>query len=87
MAGAEVYILGQKYTIKGNAPEEQIHKLAEQINSQIAGVLEKFPNIPPTKALILTLFNLIEELEQLKEREGLTKDIEKKAEMLVDLFE
>jgi cell division protein ZapA len=87
MAGAEVYILGQKYTIKGNAPEEQIHRLEEQINRQIAVVLEKFPNIPPTKALILTLFNMVEELEQLKEREGLTKDIEKKAEMLVDLFE
>jgi cell division protein ZapA len=87
MAGAEVYILGQKYTIKGNAPEDQIHKLAEQINSQIAVVLDKFPNIPPTRALILTLFNMAEELEQLKEREGLAKDIEKKAEMLVDLFE
>ena len=87
MAGSEIYILGQKYTLKGDAPEEHIQKLAEQINGRISEVCDKFPNIPPTKALILTLFNMAEELQGLKEREGLAKDIEKKAEMLVDLFE
>jgi cell division protein ZapA len=87
MAGTEIYILGQKYTIKGDAPKERINTLAEQINDRIREVCQKFPNIPPTRALILTLFNMAEELDELKEREGLTKDIEKKAEMLVDLFE
>lgn len=87
MPSADVHILGQKYTIKGEASKKQIEELAESINARIKDVLDKAPNIPPTKALILAMFNMAEELERLKSGTSDLHVIEKKAEELARLFE
>jgi cell division protein ZapA len=88
MSGTEVYILGQKYTIKGDAPADKIKELARDINDRINEVCESFPNIAPQRALILTLFNLAGELNRIRtEHESIATDIEEKAAILASLVD
>lgn len=88
MPTTEVHILGQKYTIKGDAPEEHIRELARFIDGHIKEVCDKFPTITPTKAIVLAMFNIAEELySQRAEQEDIARSIEKKADLLAGLFE
>ncbi|MFC1549246.1 cell division protein ZapA [Nitrospirota bacterium] len=88
MPVTEVLILGEKLTIKGNAPVEQTNELSRYINERVSDICDKYPNIPPKKALILTLFNVAEELHTLKkEQESITKDITETTEILAELFD
>ncbi|PIP70818.1 MAG: cell division protein ZapA, partial [Nitrospirae bacterium CG22_combo_CG10-13_8_21_14_all_44_11] len=38
MSSVDVYILGQKYTVKGDAPEEHIQKIAAFVDAKIKEV-------------------------------------------------
>jgi len=84
----EVIILGQKYTIKGDAPEEYIKNLASYVDARLKEVNSSVPNVMPVKALILTSLNIADELFRLKtQQEKLTKVIEDKTETLASLFD
>ncbi len=84
----EVYILGQKYTIKGDAPEEYIRQLAEFVTAKIKEVSDVSPTITPLKATILAAVNIADELHRLKdEQENVAKSIEEKTVALTRLFE
>ncbi|GAB4390014.1 MAG: cell division protein ZapA [Thermodesulfovibrionales bacterium] len=88
MASAEVYILGKKYTIKGEAPSEHMQRLARYVEEKIKEVCDKYPNITPTNALILAAFNVTDELFRNRaEQDDVARHIEKNAALLVDLFE
>lgn len=87
MGTVEVYILGQQYTIKGEAPEEHIQKLAAYVNDRISEVYQKAPGISPVKASILTAISIADELHRLKEEYGLIANIEEKASVLSNLFD
>lgn len=88
MPSAEVYVLGQKYTIKGDKPEKHVQSLARDINKRISDVCSKFPNMAPNQAMILTLFNMADELDKLnEEQEIIAKNIQERAESLARLFE
>jgi cell division protein ZapA len=88
MGSVEVYILGQKYTMKGDAPEEHIQQLANFVNDKIKEVYDKLPNITPLKATILAAITIADELHRIRnEEESLTKSIEEKAVALSQLFE
>jgi cell division protein ZapA len=88
MGSVEVYILGQKYTIKGDASEEYIRKLASYVDAKLKEVNSSLPNMMPVKALILTSLNISDELFRLKnEQERLAKVIEDKADVLTALFD
>ena len=88
MGSVEVYILGQQYTIKGDAPEEYIKHLAEYVNSKIKEISDTAPTITPLKATILAAVNIADELHKLKdEQEDVAKSIEEKAMALTRLFE
>jgi cell division protein ZapA len=88
MGSVEVYILGQKYTIKGDAPEEYIRKLAFYVDEKLREVNSSLPNMMPVKALILTSLNIADELFRLKnEEEKLAQVIEDKANVLTGLFD
>jgi cell division protein ZapA len=88
MGSVEVIILGQKYTIKGDAPEEYIRKLASYVDTKLKEVNSSIPNVMPVKALILTSLNLADELFRIKtEQEKLTRVIEDKTEVLASLFD
>ncbi len=88
MGSVEVYILGQKYSIKGDAPEEYIKKLASYVNEKLQEVHSSSPNITPLKTSILAAITIADELYKARiEQERLTKYIEEKTDVLTALFE
>jgi len=88
MGSIEVDILGQKYTIKGEAPEEYIQKLAAFVDLKLKEVHNSAPNIAPLKAAILASLNIADELHRIREEhEKVTREIEEKASVLTGLFE
>ena len=88
MGSIEVDILGQKYSIKGDAPEEYIKKLAVFVDLKLKEVHNSAPNIAPLKAAILAALNIADELHRLREEhEKATIVIEEKANMLSGLFD
>lgn len=88
MGNVEVTILGQQYMIKGDAPDEHIKELARLVDSEIRKICSKNPSIAPMKASILAALNIADELYRYRdEQENLKRDIERKADQLVRLFE
>lgn len=88
MGSVDVYILGQKYTVKGEAPEEHIQKVAAYVDSKIKEVHSSGPNVTPLKASILASLNIADELFTLKaEQEDIAQHIEKSTSALTCLFE
>lgn len=84
----EVTILGQKYTIKGDAPEEYIKSLAAFIDGKMKDVCGAIPSITPLKAAILVSLNIADELHKLREaQDSATRTIEEKADALTGLFD
>ncbi|MCX7793956.1 MAG: cell division protein ZapA [Thermodesulfovibrionales bacterium] len=84
MKSTEVYILGQKYLLKGDASPEYMNELARFVDSRIREILKNSPNMPPLKAAILASLNISDELFKLKERE---KDILKFVKERTDALE
>jgi len=66
MGSVEVYILGQRYTIKGDAQEEHIRNLASYVDNKLKEVYNSSPNITPVKASILAALDIADELFRLK---------------------
>jgi len=88
MGSIEVDILGQKYTIRGDAPEEYIKKLAVFVDLKLKEVHNSAPNIAPLKAAILAALNIADELHRIREdQEKAAKGIEEKANVLSGLFD
>jgi len=88
MGSVEVYILGQRYTIKGDAPEERIRELASYVDKKLKEVYNSSPNITPVKASILAALDIADELFRLKnEQELIAKHIEEKTNTLTALFD
>ncbi|MEW6571123.1 MAG: cell division protein ZapA [Nitrospirota bacterium] len=88
MGSTEVNILGQKYTIKGDAPEEYIKELASYVDKKLKEVQSMVPNITPVKATILAALDIADELFKLRnEQNELARHIEEKTNRLAALFE
>jgi len=88
MGTVEAHILGQKYTIKGDAPDAHIEQLVAYVNGKIREVYENAPNIAPMKASILAAISIADELHKLRaDQEDVAKHIEEKADVLARLFE
>ena len=88
MSSIDVYILGQKYTVKGDAPEEHIQKIAAFVDAKIKEVYNNAPNVIPLKASILAALNIADELHRLKtEQDNITTHIEERTKVLSGLFE
>ncbi len=88
MGSIEVTILGQKYTVKGDAPEDYIKNLAAFVDEKIKAVYNSSPGITPLKAAILTSLTIADEMHKLKEeQDNLTRTIEEQADTLTGLFD
>ena len=88
MGSIEVSILGQKYSIKGEADEDYIKKLAAFVDEKLKEVYNSSPGITPLKASILASLNIADELHKLKEaQESIAKNIEERANALTGLFD
>ncbi|MCX7913191.1 MAG: cell division protein ZapA [Thermodesulfovibrionales bacterium] len=66
MGSVEVYILGQKYTIRGDKPPEYIKQLADHVDMKLREVCSNIPNLTPLKAVILASLSIADELYTLK---------------------
>jgi cell division protein ZapA len=88
MGSVEVTILGQKYTVKGEAPEEYIKQLALFVDEKLKEVYNASPGITPLRAAILTSLNIADELRRFQEtQENITRNIEERANALTGLFD
>lgn len=67
MFKTEVYILGQKYTIKGEKSVNYIQRLAQYVDEKLRKVHEQNPALPPLRAAILACFYIADELHEIKE--------------------
>ncbi len=84
----EVTILGQKYSIRGDAPEERIRKLAAFVDAKMKEVHHSAPGITPLKAAIIAALDITDEMfRQRDDHEKVTRDIEEKADALTGLFD
>lgn len=88
MGSIDVTILGQKYTIKGEASEEHIKKLAAFVDGKLKEVYNAAPTITPLKAAILASLNIADELHKCRaSQEDIARAIEEKANVLTGLFD
>lgn len=88
MGSVDVYILGQKYTVRGDATEEYIQTVASFVDAKIKEVYSNAPNVTPLKASILAALNIADELHRLKEdQENIARHIEERINVLTGLFE
>jgi cell division protein ZapA len=88
MSSIEINILGQKYTVKGDADEEYIKKLALYVDEKLKEIHAANPNITPMKASILASLTIADELHRIRdEHETAAKNIEEKANALSGLFD
>lgn len=84
MQKVEVYILGQKYTIKGEKESDYIQELAAYVDEKLRKVHEQNPNLPPLRAAILTCLYISDELHIIKKEFEDTKQKLKKLEEKTD---
>ena len=88
LSSIEVTILGQKYTVRGDAPEEHIRKLASFVDERMKAVFSSSPGITPLRAAILASLDIAEELHKVKEeQEHIAKNIEERTNVLSGLFD
>jgi cell division protein ZapA len=88
MGSVEVNILGQKYTVRGDANEEHIQKLAAFVDAELKEVYSNAPNITPLKAAILASLNIADRLHKLQNmQEDIAKNIEEQTNALSGLFD
>jgi cell division protein ZapA len=88
LTNIEVSILGQKYNVRGDAPEEYMRKLAAFVDERLKAVYAASPGITPLKAAILASLDIADELHKLKEaQENIAKNIEERANALTGLFD
>ncbi len=78
MYKTEVYILGQKYTIKGEKSPEYIQRLAAYVDEKLRKVYEQNSAMPPLRAAILTCLYIADELYETKKEFEETKQQLKK---------
>lgn len=88
MGSVEIDILGQKYSIKGDASEQYIQQITGYVREKIREVYDSAPHITPLKASILASINIADELFKLKnEQEDVVRRIEEKTVALTSLFD
>lgn len=88
MRSVEVEILGQKYSIKTDEGEAYIKRLAEYIDKKLKEIYTAAPNVNQSKAMIMTLFSIADELFRLRmKQEDLDRMIEEKTKILSGFLE
>lgn len=84
----EVEILGQRYSIKTDEDEAYMRRLAEYIDKKLKETYSVAPTITQSKAMIITLFSMADELFKLRmKQEEFDRIIEEKMRMLSGVLE
>ncbi|HOE20511.1 MAG TPA: cell division protein ZapA [Spirochaetota bacterium] len=84
----KVTILGQVYTIEGDAPCDYIAKVASYVNQKMEDVVNTIPHASSLQIAILAALNIADELFQIKESEYMMSDeIKEKTNMLISMLD
>jgi len=91
MGSVEVFIMGQKYVIKGDESPEHIQRLAEFVDAKLREVHDAMPGITPLKASILASLTIADELQKVKQKYNSVsesiRNIENRADSIIKLFD
>lgn len=72
-----VTIGGREYTVRGEADEDYIRKLAKYVDEKLEGVAGQLGTPPSSKSAIMTALQIADELHQLRVRiSGGKKDVD-----------
>lgn len=84
----KVSIMGQTYTIKGDASPEYIQEIAEYISAKIDEISAQNLSCNPMQAAILAAMNIADEFFQVKNiRNSDEGQIAKKAQTLISMLD
>lgn len=84
----KVTIMGQVYTIEGDASSDYIARVADYVNSKMEDVAQSLTNASPLQIAILAALNMADELLQVKESEYMaTDEIREKTNMLISMLD
>lgn len=84
----EVTIMGQPYSVKGDADEEYIRHLAGLVDGRMRELFKKNPSMTPIKAAIMTALNLADQLTQCeKSCDQVNRVLRDKVEALSNMLE
>ncbi len=84
----KVTILGQVYTIEGDASADYIARVADFVNAKMEDVANSITNASSLQIAILAALNIADELFQIKESEYLaTDEIREKTNMLISMLD
>jgi cell division protein ZapA len=81
----EIKVFGQIYTVKTDAGEEHIQRVAQYVNEKMDEVIKNTKSVSTLNVAILTALNIGDDL--LKEREkrlALLQEVERKSKDLVE---
>ncbi|MFZ5596474.1 MAG: cell division protein ZapA [Bacillota bacterium] len=77
----EVFILDERYVLKGNEPAEYMEMVALQVNKRLQQVQNMNPRLSTVQTAILTSINILDELLKLRnEYQGLLDLLEESGE-------
>lgn len=88
----KISINGVHYTISTTEPEEYVQKLAQELDQQITGVIEKNPNLSFNNAIVLCAINYVDAYKRSEEnadrmRSQITEYLEDAAKARIELDE
>lgn len=84
----KVTILGQVYTIEGDASGDHIRKVADYVNQKMEDVANTISHANSLQIAILAALNIADELFQIKESEYMMSDeIKEKTNMLISMLD
>ena len=88
----QVQICGHTYTIKGEADQEYILRVAAYVDRKMREVMDKLPVASPSKVAILASLNIADELfkertQQRQDEEQLSRRTQRLNAVLDDLLE
>ena len=84
----DVEIYGQRYTIRGDADDAYIRRLAHFVDDQMKRLADGMKTATPSKLAVLTAINLTHQLfEAEKKRAQGEADIERRMETLMESIE
>jgi len=84
----EVTIMGQPYTLSGDADEAYIRELAHIVDSRMKELFERNPTINPLKAAIMTAVNMADQiLKYEKQADAANQYLNEKVKDLSNLLE
>jgi cell division protein ZapA len=84
----QVKILGEDYTILGDADESTIRGLASMVDERMRELKQSLPTASNSRLAVLCAMNLADELHQLKNSEtGFHPVLEEKTKKLISLLE